>query len=589
MSFSKFTSVPRRIDSKPLLSVIIIILAVSGADSYIFNPSTRISPFLSRSVERCNSFRAPSNSVSSSSAHICFTRQSRVQRKSTTTTLTSTTSVNEGANNSDDESDTIQENNWTKENLRIAIPALIGMLADPLLSLVDTAYVGHLGSRELAALGACTSIFHLAFNAFRATTTATTSLVATSLQKNPKQAQEVTSISLKLGIFMGLCVTIFLQSCGTWCLSTMGVPITSTLYAPAKDYLTTRAWAAPVVLGIVVSEGAFRGYGDTRIPLLASLIASIINLILDPILMFPMKLGVKGAAAATAISQVGAVGVYAFFLRKRNMLSGKMKKDILSDTETASMTGTEAPLASISDESIHAIEPEEFQVKTNGTAVIKTILSANLAMMTKQGSLLLAWAYATSRATRIGTNHVAAHQVALSCWLVMALMLDGAAVSAQVLMSRAFAQKDAAKRKSQVKSLIYYFARFATLQGAVACIAWLSVLGRYVVPTAFTSDLTIRKHLVSLMPTLAWQQILVSLTLVVEGLAVGGNQFKIMAFGTTISTVLAMLQLQHATDIVSIWAKGINALFVGRLLTAVFATIRVGKIASKEGDGGKPS
>ena len=59
--------------------------------------------------------------------------------------------------------------NWASQNWKLAIPALIGMLADPLLSLMDTAYVGRVGPLELAALGACTSIFHLAFNAFRAT------------------------------------------------------------------------------------------------------------------------------------------------------------------------------------------------------------------------------------------------------------------------------------------------------------------------------------------------------------------------------------------------------------------------------------
>ena len=61
---------------------------------------------------------------------------------------------------------------WTSQHFELAVPALIGMLADPLLSLMDTAYVGRVGPTELAALGACTSIFHLAFNAFRATTTA---------------------------------------------------------------------------------------------------------------------------------------------------------------------------------------------------------------------------------------------------------------------------------------------------------------------------------------------------------------------------------------------------------------------------------
>jgi putative MATE family efflux protein len=419
---------------------------------------------------------------------------------------------------------------WTSQNFELAIPALIGMLADPLLSLVDTAYVGRVGATELAALGACTSIFHLAFNAFRATTAATTSLVGNAVDS--AERQQVIQLSLCLGVLLGILVTAVLQLAGPWCLATMGVPQHSVLYTPAIAYLGTRLWAAPAVLAIVVSEGAFRGYGDTKIPLLASLLASFINLVLDPILMFPLGWGVKGAAAATGLSQVGAALIYFYFLMKRGMLPKRNAKSIVKKSR-----------------------------------VISTILGANMAMITKQGSMLLAWAYATARATRIGSAHVAAHQVALSCWLVFALMLDGAAVSAQVLMSRSMGQF------RKVKSLVWYMIRFSILQGLATTGALL--LASPVIPNMFTTDATIRWHLKSLMPLLAWQQLLVSLTLVTESLAIGGNQFQLLAFGTTLSTILAMGQLQQATTVVDIWSRGIVTLFVGRLVTALIGTVRL--------------
>lgn len=419
---------------------------------------------------------------------------------------------------------------WTSQNFDLAVPALVGMLADPLLSLMDTAYVGRVGATELAALGACTSIFHLAFNAFRATTTATTSLVGNA--ESEEERRHIIKVSLCLGAVIGVVVMTVLQVTGPWCLATMGVPAKSALFKPANAYLRTRLWAAPAVLAIVVAEGAFRGYGDTKIPLLASLAASMINLVLDPLLMFPLGMGVAGAAAATGIAQLGAACVYAYFLVKRRMLP-------LKGAKAHSRSGS----------------------------IIKTILGANLAMVCKQGSLLLAWAYATARATRIGSAHVAAHQVALSCWLVFALILDGAAVSAQVLMSRSLGTS------KKVRSLVAYMTRFACLQGCLT--TGLIFLASPYLPTLFTSDQVIRGHLHSLMPQLAWQQILVSLTLVAESLAIGGNQFQLLAFGTTISTFLAMWQLQHATDVVAIWSKGIVTLFVGRLVTAIIGTIKV--------------
>ena len=99
-----------------------------------------------------------------------FTRKdasTRISLRMAGSDITSSTSTHD---DDDDQEEEEEKNyNWTSQNFELAVPALIGMLADPLLSLMDTAYVGRVGSLELAALGACTSIFHLAFNAFRAT------------------------------------------------------------------------------------------------------------------------------------------------------------------------------------------------------------------------------------------------------------------------------------------------------------------------------------------------------------------------------------------------------------------------------------
>mmetsp|Transcript_42989 Transcript_42989/g.104077 ORF Transcript_42989/g.104077 Transcript_42989/m.104077 type:complete len:520 (-) Transcript_42989:663-2222(-) len=470
------------------------------------------------------SYRQPQGGFTSSSS---LTIHQPLHRTPSTLHMSSTEGVIPEENNNVPEE--TQDYHWTPQTMELAVPALIGMLADPLLSLMDTAYVGRVGPIELAALGACTSIFHLAFNAFRATTAATTSLVGTA--KTDEEKREIVNTSLSLGVVLGIVVMVTLQLSGAWCLGTMGVSRDSPLYKPGIAYLDTRLFAAPAVLAIVVSEGAFRGYGDTKIPLVASLVASLINLVLDPILMFPLGLGVKGAAAATALAQLGAALTYLHFLRKRRMLPKRSAASVVNRTE-----------------------------------IIKTIMGANAAMVLKQGSLLLAWAYATARATRIGSAHVAAHQVALSCWLVSALILDGAAVSAQVLISRCIGQLE------KMKSLVSYMFKFA---GAQALVTTLLLWGAApFLPRMFTTDVAILEHLHTLMPQVAWQQLLVSMTLVTESLAVGGNQFKLLATGTTISTVISMWQLRQATDVATIWSRGIVSLFIGRLITALLGTFR---------------
>ena len=117
--------------------------------------------------------------------------------------------------------------------------------------------------------------------------------------------------------------------------------------------------------------------------------------------------------------------------------------------------------------------------------------------------------------------------------------------------------------------------KVATVQGLVSTLI-ISLLGR-VVPAIFTTDPLIREHLHHLMPHLAWQQILISFTLVVESLSVGSNQYTLLAGGTLISTILAVWQIHQATTIEAIWSRGIVTLFAGRCLTALIGTARANK------------
>lgn len=123
----------------------------------------------------------------------------------------------------------------------------MGLLADPVLSMVDTGFVGRIGSIELAALGVCTSIFHMCFTIFRASTVATTSLVASA--KNIAEKRHIAKISIQLAGVLGTVVLLGMRFGGPVLLATMGVSPESAMYKPACDYLFARCWAAPAVVG----------------------------------------------------------------------------------------------------------------------------------------------------------------------------------------------------------------------------------------------------------------------------------------------------------------------------------------------------
>jgi hypothetical protein len=126
------------------------------------------------------------------------------------------------------------------------------------------------------------------------------------------------------------------------------------------------------VTTVVVAEGAFFGSGDSKMPLVAASFARLINLILDSILMFPLKMGMMGAAATTALSQYAATGVYGW-----RMVGCGMLPQTFKDTVATTISAPH---------------------------VVKAILGANLSMLANQGSLLVFYTYATAFGDTVETG-----------------------------------------------------------------------------------------------------------------------------------------------------------------------------------------
>nr|CAB3459119.1 unnamed protein product [Digitaria exilis] len=133
--------------------------------------------------------------------------------------------------------------------LSIAVPAVLALAADPITTLVDTAFVGHIGSAQLAAVGASASVFNLVSKLFNVPLlNVTTSFVA-------EQQAVVDDSSNSIGQSFLWFTSIFLSD--------------SPMRAPAEQFLTLRAYGAPPIIVALAAQGAFRGFLDTKTPLYA--------------------------------------------------------------------------------------------------------------------------------------------------------------------------------------------------------------------------------------------------------------------------------------------------------------------------------
>ncbi|KAG4925303.1 hypothetical protein JHK87_050843 [Glycine soja] len=157
----------------------------------------------------------------------------------------------------------------------IALPAALALAADPIASLIDTAFVGHIGAVELAAVGVSASGFNLVSKAFNVPLlNVTTSFVAEEQALIRKEEESIpsdknVSTSLALAATLGMAETVVLTLGSGILMNIMGIPADSPMRGPAEQFLTLRAFGTPAIVLALAAQGTFRGFLDTKTPLYA--------------------------------------------------------------------------------------------------------------------------------------------------------------------------------------------------------------------------------------------------------------------------------------------------------------------------------
>ena len=377
---------------------------------------------------------------------------------------------------------------YDRKIIALALPALGALAADPLVSLVDTAFVGRVGTTELAALGVDAAIFGLAFFAFNFLAYGVTPLVSQALGRGDSElAGRVIANGLAAAVGLGLLVFAVLEAAADPILDLMGA--TDDLGREAIGYLRIRAAAAPAVLIITLGHGAFRGYADTTTPFVVTLGLNLINLVLDPILIFGFDWGLTGAAVATLVAQWVGAAWFLFLLVRR-----------LGVGFVPSSAGELLGL-----------------LKVGRDIVIRT------------AALLVTFTVATRVATSLGEAQVAAHQIAIQLLIFLALAIDALAIAAQTLIARFIGEE-------QISHVWALSRRLLELGAVVGVIfAMLLVLTRSVVPAWFTSEVEVQEALKGIWLILALLQPLAALVYVWDGIVLGSADFGYLAGAMVVS------------------------------------------------------
>ena len=222
-----------------------------------------------------------------------------------------------------------------KEPLRklfftMAIPSVLAQLINVLYNIVDRIYIGHIkeiGSLALTGVGVTFPIIMVvsAFSAFAGQGGAPLASILLGA-KDQEKAEKVLGSSTALLLVFSISLTLILQILKTPLLYAFGA--SDNVIGFAQDYIGLYLWGTIFVMLSLGLNTFISGQGNAKTAMFSVLIGAVTNIILDPIFIFVMNMGVKGAALATVISQAfSAIWVVNFLISKKSSL--KIKRENL--------------------------------------------------------------------------------------------------------------------------------------------------------------------------------------------------------------------------------------------------------------------
>jgi putative MATE family efflux protein len=405
--------------------------------------------------------------------------------------------------------------------LRLALPALGALAAEPLYVLADTAIVGHLGRPQLAALGLAGTVLAGAFTIFNFLTYGTTAVVArASGAGQDVRAARLAAQALWLSLAIGVALLVACEALAAPLLRALGASGRSGEFA--LEYFRIAAIGLPAALIALAGQGYLRGVASMRRPLEIVVAANVVNVVVELLFVYGFGWGIAGSAAGTALAQLGMGVAFAIELLRPH-----------ADTRRPRL------------------------------AEMRPMLRVGRQIFVRTTALYASFLVAASVLARMGDAALGAHQVAFQLFIFLALLLDAIAIAGQVLVGRMLGAGDAAGAHAAAARMIAW----SVVAGGVFAVLLLAL--EPVLPRAFTSDPAVVHAAREVWPLFALMQPLAGAVFALDGILIGAGDtsylmWSMLAASFLVFVPIALLALGLDWGIVGVWA-GLDALIAARL------------------------
>jgi putative MATE family efflux protein len=422
-----------------------------------------------------------------------------------------------------------RERSIDRRIIALAIPALGTLAVEPLYRLVDTAIVGRLGTAQLAGLAIAVTVLALVVAGSNFLTYGTTQRVASRLGAGREaDAADVGVQAVWLSLFVAVVAVPLLVLGARPLAGALGAE--GDVLDVAVQYLRISALGVPFVLIALAVQGVQRGASDFRTPLVILLASNVANLVIELVLVFGFDMGIAGAAWSTVVAQAGAGLAFLVVVRGRLRPARQRRPD----------RREMAPL-----------------------------LTAGRHLLLRVGSMLVVFTGATALAARVDDVTLAAHQIAMSMFLFLALVLDALAVPAQTLIAEDLGHGGEQSRRIASRVVLLSLAAAGALAAVLAALS-------PILPSLFSDDGAVTSRATVALLFLAVLLLPGAVAFADDGVLIGAGDYRFLgraAFGYLIAIVPV------AVAVLAVPSLGIAGIWLGLTawmgLRAVVNSLRV--------------
>ncbi len=390
--------------------------------------------------------------------------------------------------------------------LRLAVPALGALIAEPLFLLADSAMVGHLGVEELAGVGLASTVLQTAVGLMVFLAYSTTPAVARLLGAGRlPEALAAGRDGVGLAVVLGVLLSVLGWATAPRLASLMGAE--GAVHAFAVDYLR---WSMPgltAMLVVLAATGVLRGLQDTRTPLIVAGAGFGVNIVLNYLLVYGAGMSVAGSALGTSLAQWGMAAVYLVMIIRASH-------------------GQRVPLVP----SLRGIR----RTAGVGSWLMLRTLSLRVA--------ILATVFV---ATAQGPLGLASHQLVMTVFTFLAFALDALAIAAQALIGKELGAGNRPLAAALTRRMIVWGVAFGGVTGCLLAV---------VAPFAgwiFTSDPAVQAAFAAGLWVLAAFQPVCGLVFVLDGVLIGAGDARYLAIAGVVNLMvyLPLLGLVGLADL----------------------------------------